>query len=415
MLAFDSDENDTTAFLKLNKLTIEDASGLTFTDIRSLALNTEKHLFVVDSTYIHKFNIDAILTDNRAISGIGRFLMKTIGGKSGNIYDKDKFNKPVDISLDSNDNVYILDQDDLGFKLYDKDLNWKRTASRKTEFLKLSGGQPISIAVDKHTDDVYVLSNNGVVFQYDSQSRLMDTFYLTDPVASDETYKQIVFSRKNRDVVYVMTNKSVFKKFKSKIDKSIGAFRLINNNITDQTLSFVDIMLTDNVEFDYVFVGGESTHSGVWGSVSKVFKFNETINHQTLVYDSYKQDIYPLSAVNVTSDEYVTSFVINKSLHKLIYNHLLFRDNIFFKYEGAYDSIGRKEYTKARHLLDTDPNLFEYTTDLNNFLGINEPVFADTVNRPLRKLHDLQTRLLDMCKESITNKYPYPTQVVELK
>ena len=98
-----------------------------------------------------------------------------------------------------------------------------------------------------------------------------------------------------------------------------------------------------------------------------------------------------------------------------IYNHLLFRDNIFFKYEGAYDDIGRVQLTNTRHILDTDFNLFDFSTTLNYFIGINEPVYAETVNRPLKGIYDLQESLKNMCTETITNKFPYTSQVIELK
>ena len=117
----------------------------------------------------------------------------------------------------------------------------------------------------------------------------------------------------------------------------------------------------------------------------------------------------------IDEEEYVTNWVINKSLHKLIYNHLLFRDNIHSKYRGQYDDQGRLQYLGIDYIKDTDPNLFTYNPDLNNFIGLNEPVMADVVNRPLEKIYDLQVNLLDMVNEKISNKYPYPEHVVGLK
>ena len=178
---------------------------------------------------------------------------------------------------------------------------------------------------------------------------------------------------------------------------------------------FTSIVQTYNTNFDYLFLGANSTHTGVAGQVGKVFKFNERVNYRTLVHDAYKQYVYSLSAINIVSDEFVTSWTINKSLHKLIHNHLLFRDNTLFKFEGTYDEVGRLQFTKSRHILDSDRNLFGYTVGLDNNIGINEPVYAETINRPIRKLYDLQLELVGMCEEVITNKYPYASQVVELK
>ena len=183
-------------------------------------------------------------------------------------------------------------------------------------------------------------------------------------------------------------------------------------------------MITDNTDFDYLFLGSNSLHSGddadgnpitVNGQVGKKFKFNEKVNYKTLVHDEYKQNTYSLSAINIHTDEFVTSWCINKSLHKLIHNHLLFRDNMIFKFQGAYDDVGRIKFTKSRHIVQSDINLFDYVPTYNNFIGVNEPVFAEVINRPIKELYDLQLSLLGMCEETISNKFPYPSQVVELK
>ena len=424
LMAFKSDIGDVDAFKTLHKGTIEDATALTFTNIRDMAINSENRLLVIDDTNIHKFNVDAALTSNRAISGIGRFLITTMGGKSKNIFDKDKFKNPVSLSLGTDDSVYVLDNEDQGYKVYDKDLNWISTHPHRTDFTKLSGGHVVSIAVDPEDDNVYVLASNGILFRYGADGNRADMLKLDDPVQSGETYRQIYFSRKNRDIVYVVTSKSLFKKFKSKISKSIGAFRLAENLITDQTLEFVSVMITDNTDFDYLFLGSNSLHSGddadgnpvtVNGQVGKMFKFNEKVNYKTLVNDEYKQNLYSLSAINIDSGEFVTSWCINKSFHKILHNHLVFRDNMLFKFQGAYDEVGRIKFTKSRHVVQSDMNLFEYAPTFNNFIGINEPVFAEVINRPIKEMYDLQVSLLGMCEETISNKFPYPSQVVELK
>ena len=146
-----------------------------------------------------------------------------------------------------------------------------------------------------------------------------------------------------------------------------------------------------------------------------MFKFDEKVNYKSTIYDAYKSDTYSLSSFTIDEGEYVTNWVINKSLHKLIYNHLIFRDNIHSKYRGQYDDQGRLQYLGIDYIKDTDPNLFTYNPDLNNFIGLNEPVMADVVNRPLEKIYDLQVNLLDMVNEKISNKYPYPGHVVGLK
>ena len=42
----------------------------------------------------------------------------------------------------------------------------------------------------------------------------------------------------------------------------------------------------------------------------------------------------------------------------------------------------------------------------------DNPVLAETINRPLKEIYDMQSTLLTLSKEKYTNKYPLATQVV---
>jgi len=394
----------------LNTRYIEDATSLAFTNIKSLAFNSQNHLFVCDDINIHKFDVDAALTTNPAIGAIGRFLIKTIGGSSTDIYSKSKFGNPISLRINSADNVYILDKKDIGYKIYDRDLNWISTT-----YTKDASGTIVDMGIDLATDDVYILNSAGGIFRYNVDGELTNKYTLTDPLDTGETFIKIKFSEVDSDILYVLTTKNIYKKFKTKLSKSIGAFRLSENSITNETLSFIDTMpSTTSTSYEYVFVGGESTHAQVYSDIGKIFKFDEQILHRTIIYDTYKSNIFSLSSINVKGDEFVTSWVVNKSIHKLLYNHHLFKDNIHSKYEGTYDSVGRIQYSGVSYIKDIDTNLFNYTTTLNNFVSLNEPVFAETINRCLNDIYDMQETLLKMCKETYTNKYPYPTQVVEV-
>ena len=415
LMGIRADFNDTTATINLTKTKIEDASGLTFNNIRSIKFNSDFNIIIADSTRIHKLDIDPVLTSNRAVSGIGQFLVRTIGGKSTDIYDKDKFNVPIDIAIGNNDAVYILDQSDYGIKKYDKDLNWVQTSARKSQFTAITG-TVISIDVDKQTDYVYVLSDDGNVFEYDEALVFKQKFVLEDPVATGETFKQIRFSDKDPDLVYIMTTNNLYKKFKSRLDKSVGAFRMSDNNITtSENFAFCSIMHTNTTLYDYVFVGSNTTHGGVSGQVGKVYKFDETVSYRSISNDVYKRDLLPLSAIKVTGSEYVTDFTINKSLNKLMFNHLIFRDSLSMKYTAAYDYMGRVQLTSVDYLVDVDEAYRTYTIPQDMYIGINEPVFADNMNKSFKKIYELQQNLLVLCAETITNKFPFPAQCIGLK
>jgi hypothetical protein len=416
LMAFHASEpTDNSADILFVKKTIEDATSIPFTNIKSVAINSDKHLFVLDDVLIHKFNVDNVLTSNPATSAIGRFLLKTIGGVGTSIFDKDKFNTPIALDIGKDDKVYILDQEHRGYKVYDRELNWISTASKRANFInELSGSPVVDISVDKVTEHVYVLSKGGAILEYDKDDFFVNTHILKDKIDSGEIYKKIVQSRKYDNVLYVLTDKALYKKFKTKMSRSIGAFKLVDNNIRNDRLTFVDVMISRDLTYDFVFLGSEVIFTNVGSDVGSIYKFNEDINYKTISREIYKSNLFPLSSIDVNNDEYVTSWVVNKSIHKILYNHMLFRDSIFGKYTGMYDGLGRQQYVGVDYLTEADDNLFDYSVGINNFIGLNEVVLAETINRPLKELYDLQVELLGMCKEKYSNIFPLVNQVAKL-
>lgn len=410
-----SEPTDNSADILFAKKTIEDATSLPFQNIKSVAINSDKNLFVLDNVLIHKFDVNSVLTSNPATSAIGRFLIKSIGGVGTSIFDKDKFNTPIAIDIGKDDKVYVLDQEHRGYKIYDRDLNWISTASKRGDFInELSGSPVVDISVDDINEHAYVLSKGGAILEYDKDHFLINTHILKDKIDSGEVYKKIVQSRKYDNLLYVLTDKALYKKFKTKMSRSIGAFKLTENNIKSDTLTFVDIMISDVLSYDFVFLGAEITFSNVGSSVGAIYKFNEDINYKTISRQSYKLNLFPLSSVDVANDEYVTSWVVNKSIHKFLYNHMLFRDSVFGKYVGVYDGLGRPQYVGVDYLTEKDKNLFDYSTGINNFVGLNEVVLAETLNRSLKEIYDLQVEFLEMCEEKYNNVFPLVSQVVTL-
>ena len=411
-----SNADDTTLTIELDETNLEDTADMVFQDIKAVKFNANNKLYIVDDTLIHKLDIDPVLTSNRAISSLGRFLVKTIGGKSNDIYDKERFNVPVDIAVGNNGLIYVLDQGDQGFKQYDTNLNWIQTVACKNIFTtELSGSSAVAIDIDRTTDYVYILSNTGIILEYTDKFIFNKAVKINDPIAATESFKNISFSNKTSTVVYLQSTHSVYKKYVSKLDNSIGAFRMSDNNISNETFTFCSIPRVSDTTYDYVFVGGDSTHDGIDTTVSKVYKFDEEISYKTLVIDSYKNNLLPLSSIIVSPNEYVTDLTFNKAINKFMVNQLRMRDSFKCKFVAEYDSIGRVQLTGIDYLTETDYNLNSFEMSQDFYIGLNEPVFAANINRCLEKIYDFQSNLLTMCKETISNKFPYSSQVIELK
>ena len=201
LVAFRIGENDTTVNITLNAKKIESATDLAFSDIKSLASDSNKKLFVLDGTLIYKLDVDSLLTANPAISSVGRFLIKTMGGKSSTIYDKDKFNNPISIDI-VNDKLHVLDLGDKGYKVYDNNLNWISTVPQSTNFAAASGNVT-DIAVDSADENVYILSTGGTIDRYDVSGKLVSSTALDDVIETGEEFKRITFSKIDNNIIYV--------------------------------------------------------------------------------------------------------------------------------------------------------------------------------------------------------------------
>lgn len=373
LIAFHANHNNNFGELKLNTRVIESKTNLNFTQIKGLTINSKKELFVLDDTLIHKFDVTGILTDNPAISGIGRFLIKSIGGKSTNILVKDKFDNPIAIDTGKDDKIYVLDKGANGYKIFDKNLNHISTLSRVNDFNnRLAGTEVVDISVDKTTEHIYILAANGTILEYDSTDLFVNRYDITDPIAEGETFVKIVQSRRDENILYVLTTNSLFKKFKTKLSKSIGPFKLENNKIVPDKLTFVDVLDTDDLSKDYIFVGGEHMRGGVTqftgtntvavgeknvsdfvdSDIGFVFQFNEIIEYKTVTREINKNKMFALSSVYVDTDEYVCSWVVNKAMHKFLYNHELIIDSIHGKFKAQYDGLGRSQFIDIDYLTE---------------------------------------------------------------
>ena len=86
--------------------------------------------------------------------------------------------------------------------------------------------------------------------------------------------------------------------------------------------------------------------------------------------------------------------MLNKSIVKLLLNHLRLKDKIKGRFVGVYDSNNNPLLDGTLYFLLKDLDLTAYQITLDHFAGNNE-VFATAVaNRGLRKIYDLQQSII---------------------
>jgi len=403
--------------------TLEDQTELQFTNIIDVEATKNGKLFVLDNNLVHKLNVESVLTHASALSGVGRFLEQSIGGTTTTATDNTKFKNAVKIALDKNDNVYVLDTALSGYRVFDKNLNWKSNNLLSNKFKDLAGDLYIDINVDKNTDNVYLLSREGKLTTFDASGNFLNTTTFIDKI-SGETFKTITFSEINTNIFYVLTDKSLYKKFVSRPDLSIGAYKttnILNLPAVSGTESFSFFSAVSGIaDRETLFLGSETLNANYAppvtnSTVGKIFiePFEKT-NYKSLIYDFYKTQTYDLSSVDINMNEYVSSYMVNKALYKLLYNHMIFNDHLHSKFTGQYLNTGQVELTNIAYLHANETNTLNLSADQDYFVGINEPCIASVINRCIKKIYDLQLEITHNMQTKITNKYPLVEQTVEL-
>jgi hypothetical protein len=258
---------------------------------------------------------------------------------------------------------------------------------------------------------------------YDTDGKFLETTTFSDKV-SGETFKTITFSEINNNIFYVLTDQNLYKRFVSRPERSIGSYK------TDNILNLPAVSGTESFSFfsaasgiadrETLFLGSETLNANYAppvtnATVGKIFvePFEKT-NYKTLVYDLYKTQAYDLSSTEINMNEYVSAFMLNKALYKLLYNHMIFNDHIHSKFTAQYQVNGQAQLTDISYIEDNQTNILNLSAEQDYFVGINEPCIASVVNRCIKKIHDLQLEIASNLQTKFTNKYPLVEQTVEL-
>jgi len=397
-------------------------------------------LFVLDkgSNTAFKFDITGLITDDVALrrTGIsdtthpGRYLLKTIGGE-GISQTKNKLIKPSSLSVYKN-RVYILDNGHNSIKVFDLNFNFIKEVFAPNLFNNPSTGELVSIVVDQYSDTNelvvgYVLSSKGKILEYDvdsntlSQPRALFKFYDTrlytlSGLDENDSFKKIVNSKAVKNILYICNNGKIYKYYKSNLNQYIGVLNLAKSEFStsirisgkedeQQILSF-DTVLYNNKDYIAVTTRVNSPQS----SNQKVSTYVYEDEHVTtkLYNENLYTNYFTLSDILVLPQEIVNNITFNKTTKKLIYNHYSLFENLNKKVYSFYDTnsgtaavptlctVNYHEFTKPTTLDDSS----------NLYIGVNEPLLTDVINRPLKLLYSQQESLFDLIKEEPLNNNP---------
>jgi len=399
--------------LALSTNTVFNGSNTSWSRIQDIAFGDNNQMYVLDlsANSVIQYDASGILSDNNVLKDKLVYL-NGIGGL-GSFDDNTLFRYPNSIMY-YNSELYVLDAGNYCIKKYDANLNYKTTYRLFKDFL--SAG-PIQITHDSF-GSIYILNSNWTAYKYNNNFTIKQITDFTElsgdgntrhGTIAPEKIKQIIFSKTDSNIFYLVTTEEIYKKFVNKPQDSVGRYLEEQTNFSSSEIVLFDTLpvTVDGVDYDYNFV----IENHYFGETITLLKDNINVA-SILINDVF--DVYPLSAITINSEEYLQNWVINKSVSKLIINHMRLRDNIASKFLYQKSDLSDDILLAGeRYLLPAELTKIDFEQDVSNYIGANEIFQNNIVNRPFKAIFDTQTNLLSALAADVQNYYTTP-QIVYL-
>ena len=403
---------------------------ITFGTIGGIASN-DKFLFISSQTdnVIYKYDITGYLNNDTVLAN-KRNLLEVMGGRGRSA---DKFNGVTKLACDDS-TLAAYDVGNREIKIYDVNFNYITKISGVRETVYAMGFDPFF-------KNLYVIAAAGGIvylYRFDECYNRFEKIELEEKMIGEEVPVKIDFSRNNSNFWYLITEKRVLKKLKTRSIPFIGLFD--QKNLLSQTFTWPSTAVTEvdpannywnntastfvNSVYPYntISTGCETetalSGNGLFDNIFKGFSiFNSTADTDRIVmlsnsrlYYFYepnkfervlKQDnytIYGLDGMTIDPEEYIQTSTINSELYKVIYDILTLKNNIvgrfYGKVENGYTILGDYNY-------NLDFSDFIDKTDQEFYIHGNEKNIVGVINRPLEKIYDLQVKLVNLIAADI--------------
>jgi sugar lactone lactonase YvrE len=386
LITLTSDSLFTNITMVLSSINTVQGSNATFKGITSLTINpTNNNLLVLDlsANLVHKYDLAGFLTYNTVLQNTLVY-QGSIGGY-GMFDDQLLFNSPNGIAV-YNSNIYVLDSGNGCIKIYDKNLSWVSTQRLFRDLLTV---RPLNLSIDS-TGNIYVLTDSNYILKYNSTFTTKTKIDISSLAKTGDKFQQLVFSPTDSNIMYLISNNNVYKKLVNIPEDTIGKYLFYRFNVnTTETIKSFTSLATTGGDNNLIFSTASSTNAG------KFSLYYDNLNLQDVIalhdFDVYEPDI-----IDINKDEYIQNWVFNKSLAKLIANHMRFRDQIIGKFLYTNDGYNNITFQGIRYLLPDEYASISFQQDLNNFIGSNEIFQNIIINRALEKIYNIQIALLNV-------------------
>lgn len=362
---------------------IDPLSGsIVFDKLTDIKINENNDLYVIDNGLrnVYYYNITPVIRGDSIYRQLP-FLKNVVGGE-GPIYENTKFGNINNIAVNKN---YVIIEDDVNkcFKVFDKNLNWLETVPLKAFFDRVGGLQ--SMALDEKNMLYSISKSKMYVFQLEPSTfniRLQKEVNIESYIRQEESVLNMSLANQDENVCYIFTDKGIKKFWTTDPSGCIGEYK------TEDEILWGSTFKSNFDGFDTIITRTKDSYD-IGSPV--ILGFNDDLNINNLLVNR-DFEIYGFSDIEINSNEYVTSWVIQKSVRKLFFNINLLLKEIKFRLveddrtisiivDRIYNQIFTNYASKS-----TDP--------ANLDIGLNENFQAEVINRLLQEILLLQQTIL---------------------
>jgi hypothetical protein len=380
--------------------------GDDFINIRAVKLDSENRIYLLDSYDSINPNAGSknrVLVFSFSFNTMQWQLMYEWGGLGGP-GAKNKFNKPSDLYVDSNNVLWITDTNNKCIKKFTRTGSWLNTITSE-HFTDTE--MPISITKDLE-DNLYVLTNNQIV-KLDSDGGFIAVYPISGGALKLESCQDDGF-------VYIVYADRIVKFTSYGAEAGIIAYNDFSQYTKDYRNAFHD-------EYRNLYVFNKN----------HILKYIDELSIVTLKLDTANL-MWPLEKLLVQKDEYIQDWVINRCFQRLWDNLEIYRQSLIGKFGyQTFQNITRTTFVSSQQppadfdycnydwlynygRFVTQDVIFSYEKPVVRsftideykwlpyakalvYIGINELNSADVYNRVISKLHECESTLLQMIND----------------
>ena len=425
-------------------------NDLSFKELGGIA-STKKNLYLADTgnNVVIRYEIGGYINNDSALRNKRNYI-ELVGGYGGETRAT-KFDRPTKLAA-SDTQVAVYDSGNKVIKIFDEEFNYitRITAiDLRNETMGSFGFDPdfgsLYVVTYRDVTTADITSRIPYLYRFSGVNyRFTEKITLNDKIGSTEVINSVTFSGTDSNYWYFSTNKTVYKKFKTRPAEVIGKFKserlyllnktdnteLVGNTVTTinnrwnfNNINFSQAAFKWNLGLGFGAVGGTSTVSGLLDdniSSFTLFPSNSSYDRAIMLTDgrlyffdepthiAYQRVLKDVNYTNygsegfsLNSDSFIQQSVINTELFKIVSDTLTLKNNIVGRFTGKY----------VNNVLELDN--YDYNVEFNKLLvqeienmyvHANEENLTSVLNRCFNLVYELQEKLMNFVKPGVDSK-----------